>query len=80
LGEGISGWWQQPGDAHDPAFGGVHLGAVYVADAAGRPVEIRETDKLTGSFATAADVNAVRDDLETWSRLVFDFLEGQAAG
>ena len=60
--------------------GGVHLGAVYVADAAGRPVEIRETDKLTGSFATAADVNAVRDDLETWSRLVFDFLEGQAAG
>ena len=30
--------------------GAVHLGAVYVADAAGRPVAIRETDKLTGSF------------------------------
>ena len=30
--------------------GAVHLGAVYVADAAGRAVTIRETDKLTGSF------------------------------
>jgi predicted NUDIX family phosphoesterase len=58
--------------------GSVHLGAVYVADAAGRPVEIRETDKLTGTFATAAEVVAVRDDLETWSRLVFDFLEADA--
>ncbi|HYN69773.1 MAG TPA: hypothetical protein VEX41_06160 [Candidatus Eisenbacteria bacterium] len=55
--------------------GSVHLGAVYVADAAGRQVEIRETDKLTGRFATSAEVTAVRDDLETWSRLVFDFLE-----
>ena len=26
----------------------VHVGIVFVADAAGRPVEIRETDKLTG--------------------------------
>lgn len=60
--------------------GSVHLGAVYVADAAGRAVEIRETEKLAGAFATAADVEAVREDLETWSRLVFDFLEGQAAG
>ncbi len=59
--------------------GSVHLGAVYVADAAGRPVEIRETDKLTGGFATAAEVSAVRDDLETWSRLTFDFLERRTA-
>ena len=33
------------------AVGRVHLGAVYVADAAGRPVAIRETDKLSGGFA-----------------------------
>ena len=31
--------------------GAVHLGAVYVAEADGRPVAIRETDKLTGGFA-----------------------------
>ena len=54
--------------------GSVHLGAVYVADAAGRPVAIRETDKLTGSFVGPDDVAAVADRLETWSRLVFEFL------
>jgi predicted NUDIX family phosphoesterase len=54
--------------------GGVHLGVVYVADAVGRPVTIRETDKLTGSFAPTPDVAAVADRMETWSRLVFEFL------
>jgi predicted NUDIX family phosphoesterase len=58
--------------------GAVHLGAVYVADAAGRPVAIRETDKLTGSFVGADEVAAVADRLETWSRLVFEFLVGDA--
>ena len=60
--------------------GAVHLGAVYVADAAGRPVAIREVDKLTGGFAPADDVAAVGHDLETWSRLVFDALEGAGVG
>jgi predicted NUDIX family phosphoesterase len=54
--------------------GAVHLGAVYIADAAGRPVAIRETDKLTGRFVEATAVADVADRLETWSRLVFDFL------
>ena len=54
--------------------GQVHVGFVYAADAAGRPVAIRETHKLTGRFATAGEVEAVRDGLETWSRLVFDAL------
>ena len=58
--------------------GQVHLGAVFVADAAGRPVSIRETDKLTGAFATPAEVAAVAADLETWSRLVFDALGAHA--
>jgi predicted NUDIX family phosphoesterase len=52
----------------------VHVGIVFVADAAGRSVEIRETDKLTGSFATTEQVAAVRDSMETWSRLVFEAL------
>jgi predicted NUDIX family phosphoesterase len=58
--------------------GAVHLGVVFVADAAGRAVGVRETDKLTGSFASPAEVAAVADHLETWSRLVFEALE--AAG
>jgi predicted NUDIX family phosphoesterase len=60
--------------------GAVHVGFVYVADAAGRPVAIRETDKLEGAFATTEEVAAVRDDLETWSRLAFDALAGPPEG
>jgi predicted NUDIX family phosphoesterase len=60
--------------------GSVHLGAVYVAEAAGRPVAIRETDKLEGGFAARAEVAAVVDRMETWSSLVFEYLERVPAG
>ncbi|MBA2719740.1 MAG: phosphoesterase [Chloroflexi bacterium] len=59
--------------------GAVHLGLVYVGDAAGRPVAIRETDKLSGRFAPTSEVAAVADRLETWSRIAFEFLEAEAA-
>jgi predicted NUDIX family phosphoesterase len=59
--------------------GSVHLGVVFVADAHGRPVDVRERDKLEGSFASAVDVAAVADDLETWSRLIFEALEAAPA-
>jgi len=58
--------------------GAVHLGAVYVADAEGRSVAIRETDKLAGGFADPDDVAAVTDRMETWSRLVYELLAGAA--
>jgi len=61
-------------DDEDPV-GAVHLGLVYLADAAGRAVAVRETDKLEGGFATLAEVAAVRDGLETWSRLLLEALE-----
>jgi predicted NUDIX family phosphoesterase len=84
-------WAEEVVAAFEPAFepvgllnddttpvGAVHLGIVFVADAAGRRVEIRETDKLSGSFATTDEVAAVRDAMETWSRLVFDALAAPA--
>ena len=52
--------------------GRVHLGVVYLAEAAGRPVLVRETDKLEGAFAEPAAVRAVHDRMETWSQLVLD--------
>jgi len=58
--------------------GSVHLGAVYVADAGGRPVGIRETHKLSGAFATRDEVAAVVDRMETWSHLVFEHLDATA--
>ena len=62
----------------DNDVGAVHLGLVYVADAAGRPVEIREKHKLEGVFASSDDVAAVEEKLETWSALLFQYLRSGA--
>lgn len=59
--------------------GAVHLGLVYEGDAAGRPVAIRETDKLSGAFVPTVDVSAVAERLETWSLLAFEFIIGRPA-
>jgi len=61
------------------AVGRVHVGAVFEADAAGRRVAIRETEKLSGRFVDAAGVESVADQLETWSRLAFEFLTSRAS-
>ena len=58
--------------------GSVHLGVVFVADAGGRPVEVRETDKLIGAFAPRDEVAAGVEHLETWSRIVFEALDSGA--
>lgn len=58
--------------------GAVHIGIIVVADATGRPVRVRETDKLDGAFVEPAEVRAVADRLETWSALVFEALESGA--
>lgn len=50
--------------------GSVHLGVVFDVEADGRPVAVRETEKLSGRFAAPDAVLAAWDRLETWSRLV----------
>lgn len=55
--------------------GSVHLGLVYEADAEGRPVAVRETEKLSGGFVEVSAVRAVYDGLETWSQLILPSLE-----
>ena len=52
--------------------GAVHLGVVFTVAADGRPVSVRERDKLTGEFVEPDVVRAAWDRLETWSRLVAD--------
>lgn len=54
--------------------GRVHLGVVFTAEAQGRPVSVRETDKLRGAFADGSEVRRVYERLETWSQLLFDHL------
>jgi predicted NUDIX family phosphoesterase len=55
--------------------GSVHVGLVFEADAAGRPVGVRETEKLSGSFVDLAVVREVYDGLETWSQLILPSLD-----
>jgi predicted NUDIX family phosphoesterase len=85
---GLRREWREELDADwEPAFeplallnddttevGAVHLGVVFLADAAGRPAGVRETDKLEGRFVDAHEVDAVADRLETWSALVWTAL------
>jgi predicted NUDIX family phosphoesterase len=54
--------------------GAVHLGVVFEVQAAGRPVGVREHDKLLGSFAGWGELTASWERLETWSQLVADAL------
>lgn len=56
-----------------------HLGIVYVADAAGRPVAVRETDKLIGGFEPLDIVRTVYDRMETWSQFVLDALDDRTS-
>lgn len=53
--------------------GRVHLGAVFVLDSPSRNVTVRETEKMSGSWVAAGELRPVRDVMETWSQLVYDF-------
>lgn len=52
--------------------GSVHFGVVYVVEVDRPEIRVREEDRLTGHLATAADVAAAREGMETWSQLILD--------
>jgi len=56
-----------------------HLGVVYLADAAGREVGVRETHKLSGSFQQIDVLMDVYDKMETWSQLALAAVVGVTA-
>jgi predicted NUDIX family phosphoesterase len=60
--------------------GQVHLGVVFTAAARGRDLDVRETDKLSGGFASHDEVREVYESLETWSQHVFDFVTDRETG
>ena len=57
----------------------VHVGLVFCVDAGGRPVAVREHDKLEGSFATLEEARAAYPRMERWSQHVLDHLERDGA-
>jgi predicted NUDIX family phosphoesterase len=52
--------------------GRVHLGAVYILDAHDANVKVRETEKMTGRWVPRLDLAALREEMESWSQIVFD--------
>lgn len=54
--------------------GSVHLGVVFLVEAAGRLVAVREREKLSARMADAAELLEARERMESWSRLVVDHL------
>jgi predicted NUDIX family phosphoesterase len=93
LMSGLAREWAEEVDAPwSPAFelvgllnddsnpvGAVHLGVVFGVEAQG-PIEVRETEKLTGRMATRTEVLDAWPRLETWSQLVAAELLGLAEG
>jgi predicted NUDIX family phosphoesterase len=60
--------------------GQVHVGVVFEADASGRALGIRETDKLSGRFVEPADAGEVYEHMETWSQFLYDYVTGRQVG
>lgn len=60
--------------------GRVHVGVVFLAQADGRAVAVRETDKLEGGFAPPEELLAIHGQMETWSQLVYDLVSGRTFG
>jgi predicted NUDIX family phosphoesterase len=80
----VAGWppdFQLVGLLNDDSnpVGAVHLGVVFMVEADGRAVDVREHDKLTGAFVPPEMVMAAWDRLETWSQLVASALGLAAA-
>ncbi len=46
-----------------------HAALVYLLEAEGA-VTVRETEKMSGDWATVAELEAVAERLETWSQIV----------
>ena len=51
--------------------GRVHLGAVFVLDTEDE-VDVRETEKMTGRWVSNDELPALRENMETWTRIVYD--------
>lgn len=79
--EVVADWDPQPrllGLLNDDTtpVGRVHLGVVYTTETGGRPLSIRETDKLSGELVRPDIVRSGYERLESWSQLLFDLVEG----
>jgi predicted NUDIX family phosphoesterase len=57
--------------------GSVHLGVVFEVEAAGRELDVRERDKLSGRMVAVVDLAEEWERMETWSQLVAAAIWGE---
>lgn len=55
----------------------VHLGAVFVLESHTGNVSVRETELMTGRWATREELASQRELMETWTQIVFDQVVGK---
>lgn len=56
------------------SVGRVHFGVVFLIDGLNEKIEVKEKDKLSGEMMTLTEAKKVRDKMEGWSQIVFDYL------
>ncbi|NUN47281.1 MAG: phosphoesterase [Candidatus Brocadiae bacterium] len=68
--------WRPVGCLNDDStpVGSVHFGLVYVVDVETEDVAVRETDLMEGGFRDAAELPALSERMETWSRFLVENL------
>ncbi|OGI14388.1 hypothetical protein A3K63_01980 [Candidatus Micrarchaeota archaeon RBG_16_49_10] len=56
------------------SVGRVHFGVVFLIEAEGSDIRVKETDVLEGKMMTLKGIAGIRDSLENWSKIVFDYI------
>lgn len=58
---------------NDGGVSDYHTGLVHLLETSGQ-VMVRETEKMAGEWADLAELRAAYDQMETWSKIVLDYL------
>lgn len=60
-------------DTSDPV-GKDHIGIVYLVKSNSDKIDVREKDKHEGGWESLSELESLRDKMENWSRMVFDYI------
>ena len=52
----------------------VHVGLFYIIHVSSKDIQIYETDKMTAAWIGKADLAEFYDEMETWTKIIFDSL------
>ena len=56
------------------SVGRVHFGVIFLVEGSNSKIDVKELDKLSGKIMTLHEAKKLRDKMEGWSQIVFDWL------